>query len=102
MRLWKIIAALPTMAIGFVFLKYALWKSLPENNGGDGTCDGLELNFYQLMFLTFMVISGFILLKKNAFGDVLDLLCKDLDDQREEDTDRWSYTLRTPPGSDRE
>jgi hypothetical protein len=94
MRLWKIIAALPTMAIAFVFLKFTLWKALPENNGGDGTCDGLELDLYRLMSIVFILISGAILLRKNAFGDFLGLLCDDRDDQLEEDTNRWSYTLR--------
>jgi hypothetical protein len=74
MRIWKLLAALPTTAIGIRMWMRSEWVGRPENFGGDGTSQALEQDFYFLLAMGCFLISAHVLLRKNFFRDLIVLI----------------------------
>jgi hypothetical protein len=63
MRIGKILAALPIMAVGMALWKHSLWVASvsTEDFGGDGTCQGLEEILCKLLSILCFALSALVL-----------------------------------------
>jgi hypothetical protein len=98
MRIRRILAAFPAMAVGMALWKHALWEASPEGFEGDGTVQGLEALFYHLLSLLFLILSGLIFFKPHFLRDLVRCLegigtaaYEPGESRREEDTSELFY-----------
>ncbi len=65
MRLGRILAAIPALAVGLMLWRHAQWVEGPENADQDGTCAGLEAGLSYLLSIVPFLIALLVLIKGN-------------------------------------
>ncbi len=63
MRLGRVVAMVPFLAVGLALWKHAQWVAGPGNSAQDGTCAGIEEAFCYVNSVGFFVVALLVLWK---------------------------------------